>query len=176
MNACQRTFIDDNNANERLQHLGNKPNALVALMMHDRLVPAARCAVARAPAGADGSGGSSSSSSSSSGSDSSSSGSSGLLPLVVVPAEEGAARLARLEAEVAVRVRKVGEHARADDAGERVTREVECLEGVQCEDERRDVCRGRWLLQHIYIYVSVGSCREHFGGEGLQVRRSVERV
>ena len=53
----------------------------------------------------------------------------------------------RLEAEVAVVVRQVRRDTRADDARERVPREVERLEDVESEDERRDIGRGRrWWM------------------------------
>ena len=95
-------------------------------MVHDRLVPAAARALGRAGAGAR------------------------RAPpppalAVVVPAEQRAARLARLEAQVARRVREERQHARADHARERVAGEVERLERVEREDERRHVCGGRRL-------------------------------
>ena len=63
---------------------------------------------------------------------------------LIVPAKELAARL---EVEVAVVVRQVRQDARAEDARERVPREVERLEDVEREDERRDICRGRrWWM------------------------------
>ena len=69
---------------------------------------------------------------------------------LVVPAKQRAARLARLEAEVAVPVRRAQQHARTDGAGERVPREVERLEDVEREDKCQDICRGRpwWLGEH----------------------------
>jgi len=59
-------------------------------MMHDRLIAATRCTIPRARAGA------------------------GRLLLalgLVVPPQKGAACLARFEAEVAILVRQIGEHA-----------------------------------------------------------------
>ena len=46
-----------------------------------------------------------------------------------------------------LRSREVRQHARADDARERVPGEVERPEDVEREDEGQDVCRGRrrWL-------------------------------
>ena len=128
----QRTFIDNNDSNKRLQHLGNKPHTLIALVMHNSLVASTRRALSGAGTGT------------------------GTPPApspslaLVVPAKERTARLACLEAEVAVGVRQIRQHAHADDAGERVPRKVECLEDVEREDERRDVCgeRRRWLGEY----------------------------
>jgi hypothetical protein len=78
---------------------------------------------------------------------------------LVVPSQEGAARLARLEAEIAVLVLQVGQHARVDDPCECVPGKVERLQGVECEDESWDVCRGRWWLGE----VSVNRAREKGG-------------
>jgi len=59
---------------------------------------------------------------------------------LVIPSQEGAARLARLEAEITVLVFQVGQHARLNDPRECVPSKVECLQGVECEDEGRDIC------------------------------------
>ena len=51
---CQDTFIDDNDPNKGLQHLDNKPNTLIALVIHDILVVATGRTLAGAGAGAPG--------------------------------------------------------------------------------------------------------------------------
>jgi len=59
---------------------------------------------------------------------------------LVIPSQEGAARLARLEAEITVLVLQVGQYARLSDPRECVPGKVERLQGVECEYEGRDTC------------------------------------
>ena len=147
-----RTFINNNHPNERLQHLGNKPHTLVALMMHDRLIAATGRALARTRARARRL----------------------LLALGLVgPPKQRTARLARFEAEVAVLVRQIREHARADDACERVSGKVERLEGVEGEYERWDVGCGRRLLGEC---IRGNPSERTRSREDSPVRRSVEQV
>ena len=85
----QGTFIDDNDPNKGLQHLGNEPNTLIALVMHDGLVVTTGRTLSGAGAGAP-----------------------RPLPSSFPPRSAQYA----LEADVAVVVRQVRQHARADDA------------------------------------------------------------
>jgi len=104
-----RTFIDDNNPNERLQHLSDKPNALITLMVHHRLIASTRRTLPGTRART------------------------GCLLLafsLVIPSQKGAARLARLEAEIKVVVLQVGQHARLNDPREGVPGKVERLQGI----------------------------------------------
>jgi len=78
---------------------------------------------------------------------------------LVVPPQEGAARLARFEAQIAVLVRQVGQYTQADDSRKRVSGKVERLQGVECKDESGDVCRWHRLLGRL----SVNHAREEGG-------------
>jgi len=59
---------------------------------------------------------------------------------LVIPSQEGAARLARLEAEITVVMLQVGQHAHFNDSREYVAGKVEHWQGVECEYEGRDIC------------------------------------
>jgi len=59
---------------------------------------------------------------------------------LIIPSKEGAARLARLEAEITVVVLQVGQHTRLNDPRECVPGKVERLQSVECEYEGRDIC------------------------------------
>jgi len=59
---------------------------------------------------------------------------------LLIPSQEGAARLARLEAEITVVVLQVGQHARLNDPRECMPGKVERLQSVECEYEGRDIC------------------------------------
>lgn len=81
---------------------------------------------------------------------------------LVIPSQEGTARLARFEAKIAVLVLQVGQHARVDDTRKCVPGKVECLQGVECEDKSWDVCRGRWLLgRRILVSRTRGKGKSH---------------
>ena len=59
---------------------------------------------------------------------------------LVISSQEGAVRLARLEAEITVLVLQVGQHARLNDPRGCVPGKVGRLQGVECEYEGRDIC------------------------------------
>jgi len=59
---------------------------------------------------------------------------------LVIPSQEGATPLARLEVETTVVVLQVRQRARLNDSRECVSGKVERLQGVECEYEGRDIC------------------------------------
>ena len=85
----QGTFIDDSDPNKGLRHLGNEPDPLIALVMHDGLVVAHRVRPLRSWHWRSTS------------------------LALIIPAKEHAMHV---EAEIAVVVRQVRLHARVDDA------------------------------------------------------------